>query len=272
MFNSVKLSNETFRRIRDYIYDKSGIYIQDTKKYLIENRLQKRLQEKNLRSFEDYLYLLQYDSNEHEHLFNLITTRETSFFREPLLLEAFHKVLLPQVASSKNGGLINIWSAGCSTGEEPYTLAMYLLEHGKGRANAKILATDLSSDAITSAKRAVYGDYSLRNATPEFLKKYFAKTSGGLTVSLPVKRMVQFKEVNLTDDRMMRGVRGMDFIFCRNTMIYFDAAVKQKVASFYYDSLNPGGYLFVGASESLHSVSRAFKPIAINKAVVYKKG
>ncbi len=272
MFNSVKLSDGTFRQARDYIYSKCGIYIQDTKKYLIENRFQKRLQEKNLRSFEDYLYLLQYDSKEQEHLFNLITTRETSFFREPLLLEAFYKVLLPQVSSSKGGKPINIWSAGCSTGEEAYTLSIYLLEHGNGRSIAKILATDLSSDAITSAKRAVYGDYSLRNATPEFLKKYFTKTSGGLTVSLPVKRMVQFKEMNLTDDRGMRGVRGMDFIFCRNTMIYFDAAVKQKVVSFYYDSLNPGGYLFVGASESLHSVSRAFKPIAINKAVVYKKG
>ncbi len=272
MFNSVKLSNETFHKARDYIYSKCGIYIQDTKKYLVENRLQKRLQEKNLRSFEDYLYLLQYDKNEQTQLFNLITTRETSFFREPLLLEAFYKVLLPQVSKSKAGKPINIWSAGCSTGEEPYTLAMYLLEYSGGRSNAKILGTDLSSDAIASAKRAVYGDYSLRNATPEFLKKYFTKTAGGLTVSPTVKKLVQFKEMNLTDERAMRGVRGMDFIFCRNTMIYFDNSVKQKVVSFYYDSLSPGGYLFVGASESLHSVSRAFKPMAINKAVVYKKG
>lgn len=269
----IKLSNDTFLQIRDLIYKKCGIYIQDTKKYLIENRLQKRLQEKNLRSFEDYLYLLKYDTaSEHVQLFNLVTTRETSFFREPLLLEAFAKTLLPQVLKSKNGGSVNIWSAGCSTGEEPYTLAMYMVDASGGRANGRILGTDLSRDAVESARKAIYGDYALRNTSPDFLKKHFIKTSGGFTVAPQVKRLVQIEEMNLFDDAKMRGVRGMDFIFCRNVMIYFDTPAKQKLASSFYDSLNPGGYLFVGASESLHAVSRAFKPVAVNKAVVYQKG
>jgi len=269
----IKLAAETFLQIRDLVYKKSGIYIQDTKKYLIENRLQKRLQEKNLRTFEDYLYLLKYDtSSEQVHLFNLITTRETSFFREPMLLDAFRNNLLPEVVSASNGRSVKIWSAGCSTGEEPYTLAIYLLEQSGGRTRAQILASDLSRDAITSAKRAIYGDYALRNTSPAFLKKYFVKASGGYTLAPQVKQLVRFEEMNLLDDRKMRAVRGMDFVFCRNVMIYFDTAVKQKVASYFYDALNPGGYFFVGASESLHSVSRAFKPVAINKAVVYKKG
>jgi len=274
LLEAVKLSDQTFREIRDLVYRKSGIYIQDTKKYLIENRLQKRLQQKNLRSFEDYLYLLKYDTGDEQiHLFNLLTTRETSFFREPMLLEAFSKEILPRVIADKGGGGLRIWSAGCSTGEEPYTLAMFVLESSNGTRPppTRIYATDLSRDAIVSARRAVYGDYAIRNTGPQYLKKYFVAVPGGFTVIPEVKRMVQFEELNLLDENAMRRMRDMDVIFCRNTMIYFDNAAKQKVASYFYDALRPGGYLFVGASESLHSVSRAFKPVAVNRTVVYRK-
>lgn len=273
MYEVTKLSDATFREIRDLVYRQSGIFVQDTKKYLIENRLQKRLQEKNLRSFEDYLYLLKYDAaSEQVHLFNLLTTRETSFFREPVLLDAFSKVLLPRVCEENNGKSLRIWSAGCSTGEEPYTLAMFVLEDGRKTTGARIFATDLSRDAIESGKKGFYGDYAIRNTTPQYLEKYFVNGGSGRSVIPDVKRMVQFDELNLLDPAKMRRMRDMDFIFCRNTMIYFDNTAKQKVASFFYDALTPGGYLFVGASESLHAVSRAFKPVAVNRAVVYQKG
>jgi len=272
MADVISLSSDTFRQFRDFIYDRTGIFIPDTKKYLVESRLQKRLQEKNLRSFEDYLCLLRYDATEaRNHLFNLITTRETSFFREPMLLDAFGQ-LLDKVLSERRGGGLNIWSAGCSTGEEPYTLAMMIHERTRGTTNARILATDISSDAIASAKRAIYGDYALRSSADHIREKYFEKASGGLTPIPEVRRLVRFEEVNLLDSRRLAAIRGMDFIFCRNVMIYFDMAVKQKVVSCFYDSLTADGYFFVGASESLHMVSRIFKPLAMNKTVVYMKG
>jgi chemotaxis protein methyltransferase CheR len=271
------LSDETFRQIRDFIYEKCGIFIPDNKKYFIENRLGKKIQEKNLKSYEDYLYILKFsgDKKEHNTLFDLVTTNETFFFREPQQIDVFNgEVLTKVIAENSKAGRkdIRIWSAASSTGEEPYTLGMVLLENpGTAGFRKEILASDISDSVLTSAKSAVYGSYSIRNVSEHYMKKYFTNSNQQYQLAASVKSMVKFMNVNLIDDKDTKSFRGLDVVFCRNVLIYFDEKAKQKVVSALYDSLRPNGYLFIGTSESLHNITRAFKPTVINKVIVYQK-
>lgn len=266
------LQDATFRQLRDFIYEKSGIFISDSKKYLLENRLPKRIQEKNLGSYEDYLYLLLYGntSDEQAKLFDVVTTNETFFFREPHQLDVFIDHLVPEIAKNQRGNSIAIWSAACSTGEEPYTLSMLLLEKGIS-LRKEILASDISDETIGAAQNASYNSYSIRNVPPQYLKKYFKPNGQNHELFPLVKNSVQFANINLVDEKKMRFITGKDVIFCRNVLIYFDDKAKKKAVSLLYDSLKPGGYLIIGLSESLHNVTRAFKPLVINKTVVYQK-
>lgn len=268
----ITLIDSTFKQLRNFIYQKSGIFISDSKKYFIENRLSRRLQVNGLSSFEDYLYLIQYSTNgkELDHLFDAITTNETFFFRESQQTDLFIDVIVPKVIEQNGKEEVKVWSAACSTGEEPYTIAM-LLKEKKGAVRAEVIATDISRGVIESAKRGVYNNYSVRNVPEAYLKKYFAANGQNFELSPAIKSMVAFQQMNLTDEKIIRSMARKDVIFCRNVLIYFDDRAKQKVVSLLYDSLKPKGYLFTGASESLHSISRAFRPIAINKVIVYQK-
>ena len=268
-----KMQDETFRKLRDFIHEKSGIYISDNKKYLLENRLHRRLQERGLKSYEDYLYLIQYsaDSNELKKLFDVVTTNETYFFREPQHFDILVKHIIPSIVSSR-AKTFKIWSAACSTGEEPYTIAMLLKENPSMTSiRTEIIGTDISDAVLQAAKRGVYSSYAVRNIPPNFFKKYFRDANGVYTLDPSIKRMVRFQNVNLIDEKSMRMFRNFDVIFCRNVLIYFDENAKKKVVSLLYDALKPGGYLFIGASESLHNVTRAFKPLVINRTVVYQR-
>lgn len=265
------LQDATFKQLRDFIYEKSGIYIADSKKYLLDNRLPKRIQARKLTSYEDYLYLLLYGnaSDELVKLFDVVTTNETYFFRESPQLELFADHLAPTISRRTNGSLTT-WSAACSTGEEPYSLSMLLMEKGVlGRYD--ILASDLSGEALESAKRGVYNSYSTRNVPPRYLTKYFRPSLDQHELSPMVKQRVTFTSINLTDERQVRTVSGVDVIFCRNVLIYFDEKAKAKAVSLLFNALRPGGYLFIGMSESLHNVTRAFKPVALNNTIVYQK-
>lgn len=271
------LQEATFRQIRDFIYELCGIYIPDTKKYLLENRLHKRLDEKNLKSFEDYFYLLKYgrDSEEIRSLYDSVTTNETSFFREPQQLETFIGTVLQKIAeTNRQSGrkILKIWSAACSTGEEPYTLAMMLLESAVAKTmTLDIQASDISEGVINSARKAVYSSYALRNVPDLYLRKYFTNSNQSHNLNQTIKSMVKFSNMNLLDEKKMKLIRNTDVIFCRNVLIYFDDKAKQKVVSFLYDSLRTGGYLFIGTSESLHNVTRAFRPIFMSRTLVYQK-
>ncbi len=271
---NIPLVDSTFKEIRDYIYEKSGIYIADNKKYLIENRLSGILKEKGLNSFEEYLELLRVRAGPAElnRLFDAITTNETYFFREAeqfyVLSDNILPKLMAQKRSSKN---VRIWSAACSTGEEPYTISIILMEKMLNPRQIEICASDISEGVIDSAKRAVYNSYSVRNIPEAYLKKYFLNSDRSYALKPSVKNTVRFMSVNLVDDKKLRAFRGMDVIFCRNVLIYFDNKAKQKAVSNIYNSLNPGGYLFIGSSESLHNVTRAFRPNVINKVIAYQK-
>ena len=271
---NLTLADATFKDIRDYIYDKSSIYITNSKKYLIENKLSQIIQEKKLQSFEDYLKLIKFSSNGNEltRLFDAVTTNETYFFREPQQLTVFAEGILSKLLEQKKGvKKIKIWSAACSSGEEPYTLSMMLLEKRLLPDKFEIYASDLSEGVLSSAKKAVYNSYSIRNIPESYMKKYFSNNGQSYTLKDSVKHTVNFMKVNLIDNKNMASLRGMDIIFCRNVLIYFDTKAKQKVVSNLYDSLNPGGYLFIGQSESLHNVTRALRPCVINKVITYQK-
>ena len=269
---NIALQDSTFKQLRDFIYEKSGIFISDTKKYFIENRLIKTLQEMNLNSFEDYLYFIKYNANGNElsRLFNAITTNETFFFREPRQFDIFFDSVVPEVIRCKGINNMRLWSAASSTGEEPYTIAMVLMEK-KPAIRMDIFASDISVGALTSAANAVYSSYSVRNVPEPYLKKYFKVNGQAYELDHSVKNSVRFMNINLIDEKKMRSMRDIDVIFCRNVLIYFDDRSKQKVVSLLYDSLRPKGFLFIGLSESLHNVTRAFRPVFINKGIVYQK-
>uniref|UniRef100_A0A7C4AIG4 protein-glutamate O-methyltransferase n=1 Tax=Thermodesulfovibrio aggregans TaxID=86166 RepID=A0A7C4AIG4_9BACT len=271
------ISDEVFVQLRDFIYEKTGIYVPDSKKYFLENRLSRILKDKNLQSFEDYLYFLKYSANKHDlsRLFDSVTTKETFFFREPQQLEVFVDILLPQILrenSHKGRKDIKIWSAACSTGEEPYTIAMLLLEKPEAALFKKeIYASDISEGALNSARRGIYSAYSVRNIPQQYLVKYFKDSEGVYILSDTVKSMVKFMNINLVDEKDVKQLKGIDIVFCRNVLIYFDDKAKKKAISYIYDILRPEGFLFVGTSESLHNITKAFRPIVINKVVVYQK-
>ncbi len=271
--NRIQLSEGTFRELRDFIYRHSGIYINDTKKYLIENRLQRRVLEKHLGSFEDYLYLIKYSGNgtELSELLDAITTNETYFFREPQHFEIIMNILL-QERLKAGASRIRIWSAACSTGEEPYTIAMLLHERGETyRKRVEIYGTDICNRALQSAREGLYSSYSVRNLPKEYLKKYFTPENGNYRLSEEIKQMVRFMRANIVKPQETRSLRGIDIILCRNVLIYFDDKAKKTAVSGLYDSLNPGGVLMVGASETLHNITRAFRPEVHNRTVLYRK-
>jgi len=266
------LQDNTFRQIRDFIYEKCGIYVPDTKKYLIEKKIGARVQARNLGSFEDYLMLARSPQNADElpKLFDAVTTNETYFFREPQQFDVLLDTIVPALMEKRAVKELKVWSAACSSGEEPYTISMLMAEK-KSQIRLEVLASDISEEILASARQAAYGSYAVRNIPPNMLQKYFKPNTWALELSPVVRAPVKFMNVNLIDDKKIRTIRDIDVIFCRNVLIYFDDKAKQKVVSNLYDSLRPGGYLFIGSSESLHNLTRAFKPVTYNKVVVYQK-
>ncbi|MFW5731362.1 MAG: CheR family methyltransferase [Desulfonatronovibrionaceae bacterium] len=275
------IKDEEFVQLRDFIYQITGIFIGDNRKYLLKNRLANRLKENSLKSFGEYLYFLKYDpgrKNELNRLFEVITTNETSFYRNPPQLKVFQEIILKKIIEdkrSRSDRSLHIWSAGCSTGEEPYTLAMILYESLRQEISswrARITANDLSPGVLAAAEKGVYSSYSLRTTPPEMVKRYFhAEESGLFRISNRVKKLVDFHQLNLSDRLQLKRVPRSDVIFCRNVIIYFDDEMKKNVISSFYDNLYPGGYLFIGHSESLHNISRAFRPAHYPGSIVYLK-
>ena len=277
---AVKVTNEEFIQLRDFIYEKSGIYIAENRKYLIENRLNNRIKDLNLKTFGEYYYYLKFDANKNAELtklFEVITTNETSFYRNPPQLQVFQEtVLKAELEKLRKAGTkkLRIWSAGCSTGEEPYTLAIILHEVLKTEIaswDIKITANDLSEAVLTSARKGVYSEYALRTTPPDIVNRYFIKEGQNFAVDPKLKRLISFGPTNLSDRALLRRVERSHIIFCRNVIIYFDDEMKKQIIESFYDNLLPGGCLFIGHSESLHSISRAFKPEHHTGTIVYRK-
>lgn len=278
--NDINITLEDFYSIRDFIYEKSGMYFADTKRDFIEVRVKKRVSDNNFESFKDYYYFLKYNTNDREFkmLMDAVTVNETKFFRNLPLLEVFEKKVLDNTIQNKiktNSRQIRILSAGCSTGEEPYTLAM-ILDDNKTRLkniDYRITAGDISEVALNSAKYGIYKDTQLRSTEQKYINKYFQKDINNNYKVEPMLRMkIDFTYLNLSDFKSMKMLGKFDIIFCRNVMIYFDNKFKKELVKTFYDMLNNNSYFFVGHSESLFGINSDFKMESINGIVVYKKG
>jgi len=267
--------------IRDFILERSGILFAENKMYLLKNRLIKRMADLGIKAYRDYFYHVKYDTSNREfsQLMNLITTNETSFFRNEPQLLSFSEEVLPLMvqakAADRSSRSIRIWSAGCSTGEEPYTLAMMILERLGSVAgwNIEIVANDISEQVLHKARQGEYSGITLRNVKPTVLNKYFTRVDGSdlYKVKPEVKSLVRFSQINLSDSRQISRNSNMDVIFCRNVMIYFSDDVKKQIVRGFYNSLRPGGYFYIGHSETLHGISKAFKLVYFKNALVYQK-
>ena len=276
----LQISDEEFLLLRDFIYQQCGIFIAENRKYLVENRLSNRIKELNLKSYTEYYNFLRFDAsrnNEMNKLFEVVTTNETSFFRNPPQLDVFQKVVLAQAIEQcrKSGRKkIRIWSAGCSTGEEPYTLAIILHESLKSDIanwDIKITANDLSAAVLKAAQRGIYNEYALRTTPKEIVESYFIKEGNLFKLKPHLKQLVSFGQINLSDREQLRRIERSQIVFCRNVIIYFDDEMKKKVINAFYDNLEPGGALLIGHSESLHNISRAFQMEHHKGTIVYRK-
>jgi chemotaxis protein methyltransferase CheR len=278
--SSLQMSAQDFLALRDFVYNRSGIYFRETKKYFLETRMGRRIGELSLNSYSDYLKLLQGPggSEELKFLFNEVTTNETSFWRNPPQIEAFQNIILPEVADiarKRGGNRFRIWSAACSSGEEPYTLAMVCVE-AKDTVlrgfNVEIIATDISERVMKLAALGQYGSYTLRNLTPTRLRMHFdQKGDDDFEVKPELKRLVTYKNFNLVDYQNYRTLGMFDVIFCRNVLIYFDDAVKTKTIHGFLEQLYPLTYLMVGHSESIHAYATGFELIHFSMATGYRK-
>ena len=276
----VSLSLKSFEQWRSFIYENTGIYFQDNKRYLLESRLQKRLNFLSLSSFEEYYNYVKFNpsgSAEKKYLFEAITINETFFFRNQPQLDALVSTILPEIIVSKeklSKNKIRIWSAACSSGEEVYSIAMMINELVRPKYpkfEYEIIGTDISNAVVDTARRGIYKEYAVRNTPGFYLKKYFRTNGPGFELDQKIKNMASFKLLNLYDDLSMRTMINYDVIFCANVLIYFDQASKVKVINHLYNSLLKSGYLFIGYSETLHGISRAFKLVSFPKTIGYKK-
>jgi chemotaxis protein methyltransferase CheR len=274
------LTKENFILLRDFIYEKTGIFFSENKMYLMESRLTNRLSELGFSTYEDYYYFLKYGTEKAKtemlNLFDAVTTNETSFFRNPPQLDAFKIIVQKNYLDGKGLTLpLRIWSAACSTGEEAYTLVIILLElieKMKKNISFTISATDISPKVLESAKKGVFGSYSVRNMDEAIRKKYFVEEGNNFALKSTVKKYVKFDFLNLMDANAYRMYKQMDIIFCRNVLIYFDDKMKKKVIDNLYECLKAPGFLTIGHAESLHNISRAFKPLVFPGTITYQKG
>lgn len=275
----IRMTNEEFAMIRDFIHEKSGIFFAENKMYLVENRLSKRMGELQISNVRDYFYHVKYDTSmkEFNTLMDLITTNETSFFRNEPQLLSFGSEVLPKLIEERlaSGGpkSLRIWSAGCSSGEEPYTLAMIMLDNMPELAGWKleIVASDISEEILQKARTGEYSGLTLRNTKPEILSKYFQKTGDSYRIKPEVKGMIKFCHLNLNEERKVSMMTNFDIVFCRNVMIYFSDEVKKRLVRGFYNALKPGGFFYIGHSETLHGISKAFKLVYFKNALVYSK-
>jgi chemotaxis protein methyltransferase CheR len=270
-----------YRQVRDLVYNVSGIYQLETKLHLLAEACLRRMKELGVSTPRDYWNRLTTESggeSELRSLLNEITIGETCLFRSQPQLDALRKVILPeflgQEAKQKTKGL-RLWSAGCSTGEEAYTLAMSVLEEGEGLLKGwrvEIVATDLNDRSIETAQAGIYGGYALRNTSDYFKRKYFVPADGKkLQVCPEVKRLVTFSRLNLKDDSEISQTKDVDVIFCCNVLIYFDGPSKSRVVEHFFNNLNFGGYFFLGMSESLFRLNDEFHLVHFPGTVGYWK-
>ena len=273
------LSVEQFQSLSQLIYQKLGLHFDAKKIYFLKTRVAKRMAALGLADPREYLFKLGYadpHGEEMQALANLVTTNETYMFREYDQLQAFANHCLPEVLSAKQARgerKLRIWSAGCSSGEEPYTLAMIVQDVFPQAQSwdCEIVATDIDENMLKHVVAARYGARSVAEVPDEYREKYLVEDGDEWIVRRRTAALVQARHLNLSDRMAMRAMRGFDFVFCRNVLIYFDDASRKAVVDHFYNALNPGGYVFLGHSESVGRVTTAFTLKRFESYLVYMK-
>ena len=276
--DGLTLTDSEFRMFAEFVRKHSGLDFTEPCRFLLERRLSRRVRELELSSFAAYHYRLCNSSSGHDELPNLIdelTTNETYFFREysqlrALIDEIFEELQLDRV--QRGGRPINVWSAGCSSGEEPYSIAMLAREAGlKLGVDVHVYASDISRRMLRKARKGIYREASFRETDPHMREKYFVEKDRLWQVSDDLKRDVDFIHLNLLDNSKIALLRTMDVILCRNVIIYFDMETKCRVIQTFYEKLRPGGHLLLGHSESLINLSTSFELRHLRRDLVYRR-
>jgi len=276
-FSKQPFSDRLFNQYSRLIYSNLGINLTPTKKAMLQARLTKRLRKLNLSSFEEYYSYVTSEEglkNEMPNLVNAVTTNKTDFFREPQHFKYLVDVILPEFYQNEKNRKFKIWSAACSTGAEPYTMAMLLQEFARKNAGFRfaILSTDISTEVLDTAKNGIY-PYEMAHAVPNALrKKYLLKTKDVnkqpfICVVPELKPFIKFKQLNLMDN-YYSVVTDIDVIFCRNVFIYFDRQTQERVIMRLCSHLRPGGYLFIGHSETMRIKNPPFSNVS---ATIFRK-
>lgn len=269
----MRIEETGLEMLADMIYDYCGI---DYRKDLLslQSKIALNLKELGLSPWE-YCGYLRMESNEWDKLIELITVNETYFFREEKLLDEFQKVILPQYADRTPENPLRIWSAACSTGEEPYTIGMLVEERGLFKAGSvQIIATDINKKVLNKAKDGVYKKKSLsfRRMPVGAYNKFSIELEEDYMVKDSIREMIDFRYINILDNNIRGKIEKADIIFCRNVLIYFDRSAIQKIVNAFYDILNPGGYLFLGHAETITGMHTGFETIHTPSVYYYRKG
>ena len=272
------MNTEQFNHLSEVIYNRSGIHFPEAKKYILESRLSHRIHELDMEDFDQYIAYLTmgpYQMDEFQEMFNRITINETSFFRNDAQLAVFEQQILGELleARSKTKRL-RIWSAACSTGEEPFTLAMMLhrtLGIRLSDWHIEILGTDISEKALKVAQSGTYNSYAVRTTPPLIKDRYFKSDGRNFQLDESIRSMVNFERHNLKDTLAAKRHGMWDVIFCRNVLIYFDDPMKKGVVSMFANQLNDDGTLFIGHSERIKDLTTDFQQLPIPQGFCYQK-
>lgn len=265
------LTDTDFELFRKVIYDESGITFSATNRSILDSRLKERLREKQLTDVRVYYNLILSDKEEMKLLLDSVTTNLTRFFRNQPHFDAFVNYVVPKVLElkkQKGETCLKVWSAGCSTGEEPYTIAMILQDILPAPYTYEIIASDISLKSLMVGKQGFYEESRIGGIPQKYLDRFFTKTANGYQVKDELKNKVRFDYHNLKNDS---GLRNLDIVFCRNVLIYFDDAAQTVAVNRFWDSMARQSYLFIGHSESLFGMNTKFEFLKTDWACLYQK-
>ncbi len=265
------LNEQDFKQFRDLIYDESGIHFSESNRSILESRLKERLRKTKIETTKEYYQLIISDKGEMKTLLDTVTTNLTRFFRNSMHFSTLENYVIPELIKwkqEKKQNTLRVWSAGCSTGEEPYSIAMVMKDKLPPTINVEVTASDLSLKSLMTAKEGFYPENKVNGVPEKYLQKYFEKKNNGFQVKDEIKNLVKFDYHNLKNDS---GQRNLDIIFCRNVIIYFDEAAQKSVIEKFYQAMNNHSYLFIGHSESLFGMNTKFEFLKTDWAVIYRK-
>ena len=273
----ITITDDDFLKFREFFYRKTGIHFEASKRYFVDKRLIERIEVTGYNNFRNYFTFMRFQPSgeEIQALTNAMTVNETYFFREEYQFKCLVESMLGEVLKyKKRGDTIRIWSIPSSSGEEPYSIALYLSEYWPEIANwdVELISSDIDTQILNKAREGKYSQRSVQNLPPALLKKYFKKTANGdFQICEELRGAVEFTRVNLSDPVDTRGYRKFDVIFCRNLLIYFDDLSRKQAAEVIYEALNPGGFICLGHSESMSRITSLFKVRKFRDAIVYQK-